>query len=160
MKGEDVVRESGIPSTIIRPCALTEEPSGAPMIVGQGDNIKGKISRRVGALLFVVGGDWAAGLDRPCLLQSFKRGSTSKLSTPQWIADPRDRICLYSELAPLSICLLPVIVCLDRDDIAELAVESLLTPEASGLTFEVKSDLAFSTLWEGAPEGDADRNYG
>ena len=47
LKGEDVVRESGIPATIIRPCALTEEPAGAPMIVDQGDNIKGKISRRV-----------------------------------------------------------------------------------------------------------------
>lgn len=47
-----------------------------------------------------------------------------------------------------------------RDDIAELAVEALLNPEASGLTFEVKSDLAFSTLWEGAPDGDAGRNYG
>lgn len=52
LKGEDAVRESGMPATIIRPCALTEEPSGAPMIVAQGDNIKGKISRRVG-----LGGD-------------------------------------------------------------------------------------------------------
>jgi len=110
MIGEDVVRESGIPSTIIRPCALTEEP---------------------------------------------------------WIAGPRDPMipCLeytYAPSAPFvsdhpSVC---TTACLDRDDIAELAVESLLTPEASGLTFEVKSDLAFSTLWEGAPEGDAGRNYG
>eukprot|EP00752_Nemacystus_decipiens_P017720 g15888.t1 len=91
LKGEDVVRESGIPATIIRPCALTEEPSGAPMIVDQGDNIKGKIS---------------------------------------------------------------------RDDIAELAVEALVNPKAAGLTFEVKSDVAFSTVWEGAPEGDAGRDYG
>lgn len=45
LKGEDVVRNSGIPATIIRPCALTEEPAGAPMIVAQGDDIKGKISR-------------------------------------------------------------------------------------------------------------------
>lgn len=45
LKGEDVIRDSGIPATIIRPCALTEEPAGAPMIVGQGDYLKGKISR-------------------------------------------------------------------------------------------------------------------
>ena len=45
LKGEDVVRDSGIPATIVRPCALTEEPGGAPMIVSQGDNIKGTISR-------------------------------------------------------------------------------------------------------------------
>ena len=47
LKGEDVVRNSGIPATIIRPCALTEEPAGASMVVAQGDNIKGKISRYV-----------------------------------------------------------------------------------------------------------------
>merc|ERR1712070_356310 len=45
LKGEDSVRESGLPYTIIRPCALTEEPRGMPIIVEQGDNIKGKIGR-------------------------------------------------------------------------------------------------------------------
>ncbi len=45
MKGEDSLRESGIPYTIIRPCALTEEPGGKELIFEQGDNIKGKISR-------------------------------------------------------------------------------------------------------------------
>ncbi|CAM9416803.1 unnamed protein product [Sphacelaria rigidula] len=90
LKGEDVIRNSDIVSTIIRPVALTEEPAGAPMIVAQGDVIKGKIS---------------------------------------------------------------------RDDIAELAVGSLLTPKAAGLTFEVKSDLAFSTIWE-AQSGAPPRDYG
>lgn len=45
LKGEDVLRESGIPYTIVRPCALTEEPAGAELIFEQGDNITGKISR-------------------------------------------------------------------------------------------------------------------
>lgn len=54
LKGEDVVRDSGIPATIIRPCALTEEPAGAPMIVAQGDNIKGKISRYDTSLLKIL----------------------------------------------------------------------------------------------------------
>ncbi|MBR8834975.1 MAG: CIA30 family protein [Stigonema ocellatum SAG 48.90 = DSM 106950] len=45
LKGEDSVRESGIPYTIIRPCALTEEPGGKELIFAQGDNIRGKISR-------------------------------------------------------------------------------------------------------------------
>lgn len=45
LKGEDSLRESEIPFTIIRPCALTEEPGGKELIVEQGDNIKGKISR-------------------------------------------------------------------------------------------------------------------
>jgi hypothetical protein len=38
-QGEDLVRESGIPYTIVRPCALTEEPAGADLIFDQGDNI-------------------------------------------------------------------------------------------------------------------------
>ncbi|CAK9327530.1 unnamed protein product [Citrullus colocynthis] len=45
LKGEDLIRESGIPYAIIRPCALTEEPAGADLIFDQGDNITGKISR-------------------------------------------------------------------------------------------------------------------
>lgn len=45
LKGEDSLRESGIPYTIIRPCALTEEAGGKELIFEQGDNIRGKISR-------------------------------------------------------------------------------------------------------------------
>ena len=45
LRGEDVVRQSRIPYTIIRPCALTEEPGGKALIFDQGDNIKGKVSR-------------------------------------------------------------------------------------------------------------------
>ncbi|CAN1847397.1 Protein HIGH CHLOROPHYLL FLUORESCENCE PHENOTYPE 173, chloroplastic, partial [Linum perenne] len=45
LKGEDVIRESGVPYAIVRPCALTEEPAGADLIFEQGDNITGKISR-------------------------------------------------------------------------------------------------------------------
>lgn len=45
LRGEDSVRESGLPYTIIRPCALTEEPGVQPLIFEQGDNIKGKVSR-------------------------------------------------------------------------------------------------------------------
>ncbi|MFQ4141486.1 CIA30 family protein [Chlorogloeopsis sp. ULAP02] len=45
LKGEDSLRVSGIPYTIIRPCALTEEPGGKELIFEQGDNMRGKISR-------------------------------------------------------------------------------------------------------------------
>lgn len=45
LKGEDSLRESGIPYMIIRPCALTEETGGKELIFEQGDNIRGKISR-------------------------------------------------------------------------------------------------------------------
>ncbi|WP_066375544.1 MULTISPECIES: CIA30 family protein [unclassified Anabaena] len=53
LKGEDSLRASGIPYTIIRPCALTEEAGGRAMIFEQGDNIRGKISREDVALLCV-----------------------------------------------------------------------------------------------------------
>ncbi len=45
LRGEDAVRASGLSHCVVRPCALTEEPEGAPLAVGQGDTIKGKISR-------------------------------------------------------------------------------------------------------------------
>ncbi len=45
LKGEDSLRASGLPYTIIRPCALTEEAGGKSLIFDQGDNIRGKISR-------------------------------------------------------------------------------------------------------------------
>jgi uncharacterized protein YbjT (DUF2867 family) len=45
LRGEEAVRESGLPYTIIRPCALTEEPGGKALGVEQGDNIRGKVSR-------------------------------------------------------------------------------------------------------------------
>ena len=40
LAGEDVVRSSGVPYTVVRPCALTEEPEGAELVIEQGDNIK------------------------------------------------------------------------------------------------------------------------
>lgn len=45
LRGEDVIRSSGIPYTIIRPCALTEEAGGQALKFDQGDTIKGKVSR-------------------------------------------------------------------------------------------------------------------
>lgn len=54
LKGEDLLRESGIPYTIVRPCALTEEPAGADLVFDQGDNITGKISREEVARICVA----------------------------------------------------------------------------------------------------------
>jgi uncharacterized protein YbjT (DUF2867 family) len=45
LRGEEVLRQSRIPYTIIRPCALTEEAGGKALMFDQGDNIKGKVSR-------------------------------------------------------------------------------------------------------------------
>ncbi|MGK7921971.1 MAG: CIA30 family protein [Trichodesmium sp.] len=45
LKGEEVIRSSGIPYTVIRPCGMTEQPGGQALIFDQGDNIKGIVSR-------------------------------------------------------------------------------------------------------------------
>ncbi len=40
LQGEDEVRQSGVSFAIVRPCALTEEPAGAELVLSQGDTIK------------------------------------------------------------------------------------------------------------------------
>jgi uncharacterized protein YbjT (DUF2867 family) len=46
LKGEDVLRQSGLDYTIIRPGGLTDKPGGSnALIFGQGDQITGMLSR-------------------------------------------------------------------------------------------------------------------
>lgn len=77
LKGEDVVRDSGVPFAIVRPTALTEEPAGAELQVDQGDVIKGKISREDVAELCVELLSLPAGLDT-----TFEIKSTVPFSQP------------------------------------------------------------------------------
>ncbi|MED6216443.1 hypothetical protein PIB30_007787 [Stylosanthes scabra] len=82
LKGEDLIRESGIPYAIVRPCALTEEPAGADLIFDQGDNITGKISREEVALMCV------AALESPYALdKTFEVKSVVPFSEP-FTVDP------------------------------------------------------------------------
>lgn len=45
LRGEEVVRTSGLTYTIIRPCALTEKPDDKILYAEQGDNLTGQVSR-------------------------------------------------------------------------------------------------------------------
>nr|XP_019704506.1 uncharacterized protein LOC105040590 [Elaeis guineensis] len=82
LKGEDLIRESGIPYAIIRPCALTEEPAGADLIFDQGDNITGKISREEVARICI------AALESPHACgKTFEVKSTVPFSEP-YTVDP------------------------------------------------------------------------
>lgn len=45
LRGEEVIRASGLTYTIIRPCALTEQPGDKILYAEQGDNIRGRVSR-------------------------------------------------------------------------------------------------------------------
>ncbi|KAJ3686370.1 hypothetical protein LUZ61_015534 [Rhynchospora tenuis] len=82
LKGEDVIRESGIPYAIVRPCALTEEPAGADLVFDQGDNITGKVSREEIARICI------AALDSPHACdKTFEVKSTVPFSEP-FVVDP------------------------------------------------------------------------
>ncbi|XP_062095197.1 protein HIGH CHLOROPHYLL FLUORESCENCE PHENOTYPE 173, chloroplastic isoform X2 [Humulus lupulus] len=84
LKGEDLIRESGIPYAIVRPCALTEEPAGADLIFDQGDNITGKISREEIARICI------AALDSPYACdKTFEVKSVIPFSEP-FTADPEN----------------------------------------------------------------------
>eukprot|EP01026_Neomeris_dumetosa_P052958 TRINITY_DN4720_c0_g1_i1.p1 TRINITY_DN4720_c0_g1~~TRINITY_DN4720_c0_g1_i1.p1 ORF type:complete len:619 (-),score=81.13 TRINITY_DN4720_c0_g1_i1:330-2102(-) len=77
LKGEDVIRQSGVPYAIVRPCALTEEPAGAPIEFDQGDVIMGKISREDIAQLCVY------LLEEPSMVNvTFEIKSTVPVTTP------------------------------------------------------------------------------
>lgn len=82
LKGEDLIRESGIPYTIVRPCALTEEPAGADLMFDQGDNITGKISREEVARICV-----AALASPDAVGKTFEVKSTVPFSEP-YVIDP------------------------------------------------------------------------
>ena len=83
LASEDALRGSGIGAVIVRPCALTEEPNGMPVEFGQGDLLKGKISRDDVAELCV------ALLETPGAADvSFEIKSTVPFSQP-WTAEER-----------------------------------------------------------------------
>jgi len=77
LASEDALRASGIGAAIVRPCALTEEPNGMPVEFGQGDVLKGKISRDDVAELCVSLLDCPGGAD-----VSFEIKSTVPFSQP------------------------------------------------------------------------------
>ena len=45
LRGEEAIKASGLTYTIIRPCALTEQPGDKVLAAEQGDNIRGQVSR-------------------------------------------------------------------------------------------------------------------
>lgn len=79
LRGEEAVRASGIPYTIVRPCALTEEPGGKQLVFEQGDNIRGKVSREDVAELCIQ------ALAQPGAVNvTFEVKATEETGTPDW----------------------------------------------------------------------------
>eukprot|EP01025_Chloroclados_australasicus_P028841 TRINITY_DN2860_c0_g2_i1.p1 TRINITY_DN2860_c0_g2~~TRINITY_DN2860_c0_g2_i1.p1 ORF type:complete len:260 (+),score=31.12 TRINITY_DN2860_c0_g2_i1:59-781(+) len=77
LAGEDVIRQSGVPYAIVRPTALTEEPSGMPLVFEQGDTIKGKIGR-----------DDVSGLCVHLLYSNAARNTTFEVSSTLPFSEP------------------------------------------------------------------------
>jgi uncharacterized protein YbjT (DUF2867 family) len=79
LRGEDVVRESSINYTIIRPCALTEKPGDKLLEVAQGDTIKGEVSRDAIAQLCLE-----AIENKQALNKTFEVRETSEQGVNNW----------------------------------------------------------------------------
>jgi uncharacterized protein YbjT (DUF2867 family) len=80
LRGEDAIRASGLPYTIIRPCALTEEPGGDGLMFEQGDNIKGQVSREDIAELCVQ----ALELPEACNMTFEVKADSAGSPTGEW----------------------------------------------------------------------------
>jgi uncharacterized protein YbjT (DUF2867 family) len=89
LKGEEAVRQSGIPYTIIRPCALTEEPGGQALQVDQGDTLKGKVNREDIAELCIQALEYAEA-----------RNLTFEVAEGESDCAVADWACLFSKLRP------------------------------------------------------------
>lgn len=82
LAAEDALRASGVPFAIVRPVALTEEPGAMPLVLDQGDTLKGKVSREDIADLCVALLGLPAAADT-----TFEVGSTVPFSQP-WEGNP------------------------------------------------------------------------
>lgn len=89
LRAEELVRQSGLPYTIIRPCALTEEPGKQRLRFDQGDNLKGKVSREDIAELCVQ-----------ALKLPQAHNCTFEVAEGEGGCEPGAWVCLFEQLQP------------------------------------------------------------
>lgn len=79
LKGEEVIKDSGLTYTIIRPCALTEKPGDKILYAEQGDNLTGQVSREAIAQLCT------AAITLPeAVNKTFEVSETEKIGKTNW----------------------------------------------------------------------------
>ena len=79
LRGEEVIRGSNLTYTIIRPCALTEQPGDKILYAEQGDNMRGQVSRDAVAELCV------RALNLPIAVnKTFELRETEQLGNTDW----------------------------------------------------------------------------
>ena len=79
LKGEEVIRDSGLSHTIIRPCALTEQPGDKVLYVEQGDNLRGQVSRDAIAELCIQALDLPSAVNK-----TFEINETEQQGNNNW----------------------------------------------------------------------------
>lgn len=82
LKGENALRASGVPYTIVRPGGLVNTPGGEQVLIfAQGDKSTGRISREDVALICI------AALNQPAAInKTFETFSSEKPGTNDWAA--------------------------------------------------------------------------
>ena len=73
LRGEEAIKSSGLTYTIIRPCALTEQPGDKVLYAEQGDNLKGQVSRDAIAQLCIQAMDSPAAVNKTFEVRELER---------------------------------------------------------------------------------------
>ncbi len=76
LRGEEAIKASGLTYTIIRPCALTEQPGDKVLVAEQGDNIRGQVSRDAIAQLCIQALNLPAAVNKTFEVREEQQGVT------------------------------------------------------------------------------------
>ena len=73
LRGEEVIRSSDLTYTIVRPCALTEQPGTKILTAEQGDNLRGQVSRDAIAELCIQAMESPAAVNKTFEVRELER---------------------------------------------------------------------------------------
>lgn len=73
LRGEEAIRSSNLTYTIIRPCALTEQPGNKILYAEQGDNLRGQVSRDAIAELCIQAMNSTAAVNKTFEVKELER---------------------------------------------------------------------------------------
>ncbi len=77
LRGEEVIKSSGLTYTIVRPCALTEQPGDKTLYAEQGDNLKGQVSRDAIAELCIQAMNLPEAVNKTFEVKEEQQGETN-----------------------------------------------------------------------------------
>jgi uncharacterized protein YbjT (DUF2867 family) len=77
LRGEEAIKSSGLTYTIVRPCALTEQPGDKTLYAEQGDNLKGQVSRDAIAELCIQAMNLPEAVNKTFEVKEEQQGETN-----------------------------------------------------------------------------------